>query len=164
MQLPYMIDVEASGFGRGSYPIEIGFARPDGQIEAKLLCPPDEWQHWSPEAEAVHGIARAQLLAEGVSIRDAAQWLNHALQGQTVYSDNWGLDSSWLALLFETAHMRQAFRVETLFRLLDEKQQASWLHNRLQMQQQLGLPRHRAAADVKVLQCTFEMTCNKTPV
>ena len=31
MELPIIIDIEASGFGRGSYPIEIGYHMPDGE-------------------------------------------------------------------------------------------------------------------------------------
>ena len=29
---PAILDIEASGFGRGSYPIEIGYYLPDGQV------------------------------------------------------------------------------------------------------------------------------------
>ena len=34
---PIMLDVEASGFGRGSYPIEIGLAFPDGTSAERPL-------------------------------------------------------------------------------------------------------------------------------
>jgi hypothetical protein len=34
-----VIDVEASGFGRGSYPIEVGFVLPDGEAVCTLVRP-----------------------------------------------------------------------------------------------------------------------------
>ncbi|MFO1249856.1 MAG: hypothetical protein U1E77_01625 [Inhella sp.] len=39
MQLPAFIDIEASGFGRGSYPIEVGFVDRDGQLFCTLVQP-----------------------------------------------------------------------------------------------------------------------------
>ena len=34
---PAVLDIEASGFGVGSYPIEVGFVLPDGQSYCSLL-------------------------------------------------------------------------------------------------------------------------------
>ena len=40
------IDVEASGFGVGSYPIEVGVAFPDGGTQCYLIKPEHDWIHW----------------------------------------------------------------------------------------------------------------------
>ncbi|WP_342769746.1 hypothetical protein [Marinospirillum perlucidum] len=159
--MPFIIDLEASGFGRGSYPIEVGFARPDGQVAARLIKPEPDWTHWSEEAEQVHGISREQLFEEGLSAREVALWLNEELQGETVYSDSWGFDSSWLALLFHHAGCMQRFRIDTLNKLLSEKQLAAWGQIKQQVLDDLHLVRHRAADDAYMLQRTFRMTASQ---
>ena len=65
MTLPVIIDIEASGFGRGSYPIEIGYYQPDGQSFCSLIRPDPAWTHWDDSAEQVHGIARPLLDIDG---------------------------------------------------------------------------------------------------
>ena len=60
--LPCIIDLEASGFGRGSYPIEVGLCLGDSSSHCFLVRPEEDWQHWDPEAEKVHGISRARRL------------------------------------------------------------------------------------------------------
>ena len=166
--LPYIIDVEASGFGRGSYPIEVGFIDPDGQTQARLIHPLPDWQHWSEDAEAIHGLSRADLLAQGQPVKTVALWLNSQLQGQTVYSDSWGFDSSWLALLFDRAGMHQRFKVDALARLLNEAQLAVWEGYKQEVFRREGLVRHRAADDASALQQTLRLIwaagCAKTPV
>ena len=65
MPLPVIIDIEASGFGRGSYPIEIGYYTPEGSSYCTLICPEADWVHWDASAESVHGIQRELLLRKG---------------------------------------------------------------------------------------------------
>lgn len=43
MQLPTILDIEASGFGRGSYPIEVGFVAGDGTLFCGLVRPEPDW-------------------------------------------------------------------------------------------------------------------------
>ena len=152
---PVIIDVEASGFGAGSYPIEVGVALPDGTTRCYLIRPADDWQHWDPAAEDVHRIPRPILLSRGRPLEDVARELNRELQGRTVYSDAWGYDSSWLARLFDAAEMPQRFRLEALRALLSEPQMACWDDARIEVQRALGSVRHRASADALVIQKTF---------
>lgn len=42
---PAVLDVEASGFGRYSYPIEVGYALPDGRVFCTLIRPEPHWTH-----------------------------------------------------------------------------------------------------------------------
>ena len=48
---PIVLDIEASGFGRDSYPIEIGYVLPDGGSYCTLVRPEANWTHWDPEAQ-----------------------------------------------------------------------------------------------------------------
>ena len=75
--LPCVLDIEASGFGRGSYPIEIGFVLPDGTAYCTLIVPDEGWTHWDGDAERVHGISRSLLQRHGRSAHEVAVELNH---------------------------------------------------------------------------------------
>ncbi len=63
--LPIILDIEASGFGSGSYPIEVGLALADGSCESVLIHPEPEWIHWSEEAASIHKISAASFRACG---------------------------------------------------------------------------------------------------
>ena len=124
--IPTVIDIEASGFGRGSYPIEIGFVLPDGRGDCMLIQPARQWRHWDPAAEALHRISRALLLAHGQPIDAVVDRLERQLHGLTVYSDGWGHDYSWLSRLYEEADRQPGFRLDSLQKLLTEDELARW--------------------------------------
>lgn len=154
-RVPAVIDVEASGFGRDSYPIELGLALPDGRCWCSLIKPLPHWQHWDASAERVHHIERGTLLRHG---RDAAlvvHELNELLGGQTVYSDGWAHDYSWLAKLYNDVGETQAFRLDTLRSLLSEEEAAVWHGTKQAISQEVRLERHRASSDAKLLQLTL---------
>lgn len=153
--IPAVVDVEASGFGRGSYPIEVGVAMPDSRTHCFLICPEPDWQHWDPDAERVHHIPRHVLYARGRPVRDVALALNDLLGGATVYSDAWGNDSAWLARLYDSAELPQRFRVEHLRRVMSEPQMMRWDASRDAVVRELGLTRHRASSDALVIQQTW---------
>jgi hypothetical protein len=44
-EVPSILDVEASGFGAGSYPIEIGYISGDGSSYCTLIRPAPTWTH-----------------------------------------------------------------------------------------------------------------------
>ncbi|MBF8222589.1 MULTISPECIES: 3'-5' exonuclease [Halomonadaceae] len=159
MTLPTLLDIEASGFGRGSYPIEVGIARADGSSCAFLIQPLAEWVHWDPKAELLHGISRARLAREGHPVDEVARWLNDELaQVGVAYSDSWGYDNTWLSLLFHHAGVLPRFRLEALRRLLDERQQALWKTTKEALVVELGIHRHRAGDDARLLQQTYART------
>ena len=119
-ETPTMLDVEASGFGRHSYPIEIGFVLPDGHAFCTLIQPAPDWTHWDAAAEQVHHITRALLLRRGRPALEVAHLLNERLDGLVVYSDGWANDYTWLAILFDAAGMAPSFKLENIRRLLAE--------------------------------------------
>ncbi|MCK0716425.1 hypothetical protein ACFO0U_09175 [Chromohalobacter sarecensis] len=157
--LPILLDIEASGFGRGSYPIEVGIARADGSTCAFLIQPLEEWTHWDPKAELLHGISRGRLHREGYPVIEVARWLNDELTADGIaYSDSWGYDNTWLSLLFHHAGMLPRFRLEALRRLLDESQLERWGAMKEVIIRERGIQRHRAGDDARLLQLTYQRT------
>jgi hypothetical protein len=150
--LPCVLDIEASGFGRNSYPIEVGYVMPDGRSVCMLIRPIIEWTHWDAAAQAVHGITRDTLLAHGRDVRDVAVALNTDLRGMTVYCDGWAHDYAWLAGLFEAARVRAAFRLDSVSSLLDDAHLERLDQARQAALCELGLQRHRASNDARALQ------------
>jgi DNA polymerase III epsilon subunit-like protein len=159
--VPAVLDVEASGFGAGSYPIEVGVVLPSGKSHCFLIRPADHWSHWDPLAEAVHGITREVLAARGVPIEEVARNLNEVLRGQTVFSDAWGHDRSWLALLYDEAGLSQHFRLESLRALLTDQQVERWQGTRERVIREIGEARHRASVDALIVQQTYVRTLPK---
>ena len=150
--LPCVLDIEASGFGRGSYPIEIGFVLPDGTAWCSLIVPDAGWTHWDGGAERLHGISRSLLQRHGRSVREVAGELNHRLDGRTVYCDNWAHDYAWLARLFDTAEAVPSFRLRHLRELMSEIAAEHFDAARDMVSRHLQLRRHRASSDARVLQ------------
>lgn len=153
--VPIVIDIEASGFGRGSYPIEVGLVMADGSRHCFLIAPARDWTHWDEEAEKIHGISRDLLSRNGRPLEDVAWRLNELLRGKTAYSDAWSFDMSWLGKLFDAANMPQAFRVGAFTELMDEEQLNRWDRVKREVIENMGLRRHRASGDARILQETW---------
>ena len=159
---PSIIDLEASGFGPHSYPIEAGVILADGTRYCQLIRPDESWTHWDDEAETVHGIARATLLEHGLPAKEVAGNLNSLIEGSTVYSDAWVVDLPWLRTLFWAAQIEMQFHVSPLESILDEKQIEIWDETRQKVQQSTEQPRHRASTDAEIIKTTFEETLRLT--
>lgn len=155
---PAIMDIEASAMGAGSYPIEVGVALPEGITRCFLIRPEPEWRHWDPEAERVHGITRETLERHGLPARTVAETLNGLLEGRVVYSDAWGFDSSWLALLYHHAGARPSYRLEALRGILTEEQAEAWHDAKRVVIEHLDARRHRASIDALILQRTYVET------
>ena len=154
--LPAVIDIEASGFGRGSYPIEVGFVLPDGASYCSLITPSCGWTHWDAQAEALHHITPLILATHGKPTAEVAQTLNRQLRGCVIYSDGWANDFSWLGLLFDEAEMTRAFKLENLRALLSEEQAAIWHAAKAAVLAATPHQRHRASIDARVIQQTVD--------
>ncbi|WP_374673135.1 hypothetical protein [Ideonella sp.] len=150
--LPCVIDIEASGFGPGSYPIEVGYVLPDGGARCTLVQPATGWTHWDERAQRLHGIDRDLLRRHGRPVAVVARMLNDDLAGRLAYTDNWAHDYPWLARLFDAAGVAPAFRLAHLRQLLDESQAARWDRAFAAAQRRLRVDRHRASNDARVVQ------------
>ncbi len=152
---PPIIDLEASGFGRNSYPIEVGYVLPDGTSFCSLIRPAPHWTHWDPAAEEMHHIRRDMLEAHGRSVQEIAKLLNEGLRGRTVFSDGWAHDYPWLGALYEEAGMVPSFKLDSLRSLLTEDEARDWQATRSLMSRDMVGQRHRASADARLLQSTL---------
>lgn len=153
--LPITMDIEASGLGRNSYPIEIAFVMPDGEQHDYLIKPPAAWDHWDARAESLHGITRDKLQREGFQPWDIASEMNDLLAGKTVYSDAWGNDMPWVARIFEAASLPQLFQINAITSLLPPRSLERWSGELSYQHSQLNRRRHRALTDAIAIQRAF---------
>lgn len=149
---PCIVDIEASGFGRNSYAIEVGWVLPQGRSRCTLVRPMPGWTHWDPAAQRIHGLTREHLLAHGRDAVEVAQSMNHDLAGLTVYCDGWAHDYPWLAGLFDAAGLTPRFRLQHVRQLLTEAQAAALDGARHRIVADMKLTRHRASSDARALQ------------
>lgn len=159
---PFIIDVEASGFGPESYPIEVGVVLDRDTKYCSLVRPAPDWNHWDNDAESMHGLSRNMLEAHGKPAVLVAKQLNELLQGKTLYSDGWVVDKPWLTTLFYAAGQSMAFSVSPLEILLSEAQLTIWHDTKDRILNELQLTRHRASNDAWVIQETFWQTLQAT--
>lgn len=155
LDVPAVMDIEASGFGRDSYPVEIGFVLPDEQTYCSLIRPAPSWVHWDPAAEKLHRIPLATVIQHGRDVVEVAGQLNQRLQGMTVYCDGWANDYVWLNVLFEAAGLSPSFKLDNLRALLTDQEAAFWAIVKKQVTTEMRLQRHRASSDAKILQRTL---------
>ena len=159
---PIIVDVEASGFGCESYPIEIGVALEKNKRYCSLIIPCEHWTHWDEAAQRTHHITRKMLVQYGKPLEYVARELNSLLEGLTVYSDGWAVDKPWVTRLFSEAGIRQAFSISPLERILTEPQMEIWHATKETVITSMDLTRHRASADAQIIQETFYVTRIKT--
>lgn len=162
MTKPIIIDVEASGFGSRSYPIEVGVALADDSKYCSLILPAPSWDHWDANAEKVHRIARDILETYGNPIQQVAAQMNRLLAGKTLYTDGWVVDKPWLTSLFQEAGMAMNFYVSDLEMILSEKQMACWHDTKDRVLAEVQKHRHRASFDAWIIQETYQRTLAET--
>ena len=155
---PLIVDVEASGFGSASYPIEIGLALDEGLKYCTLVQPAPGWTHWDDEAQKVHRIPRDVLETYGRPCREIAEMLNELLATRTVYTDGWVVDKPWLTTLFYAARTEMQFHVSPLEMILSEPQMERWHGEKDLVLASMDLSRHRASHDAWIIQETYMRT------
>lgn len=155
INIPSILDFEASGFGGESYPIEVGVVLATGALYCALIKPEPSWLHWCTRAAKVHGIPRQRLVNTGKSVQQVCNELNQLLAGSKIYSDGWTYDKAWLNRLYQAAEMSPSFVLSPIEAITCDEQLNLWDDTKLQVEQQLGLARHRASNDAVVIQQTF---------
>lgn len=157
-ELPAIIDVEASGFGKGSYPIELGVVLSCGDRLSMLVKPEPQWTHWDAHAESLHGLSREKLNAAGKSVKSVALAFNAFMNGLTVYSDAWVVDGPWINHLFFTAGVKPRFKVSSIEHIMSEAQFEIWDDTKAQLANEIDSTRHRASQDAWLIQQTYAAT------
>lgn len=159
---PIILDIEASGFGPSSYPIEVGVILNDGRKFCALIQPRDDWTHWDPGAEQVHRVSRDILETHGKPIEEVANTLNELLHDRIAYSDGWVVDRPWLDRLFHAARARREFELSALEMILSEPQMEVWHPTKDALLESCRERRHRASFDAWLIQQTYERTWSLT--
>lgn len=152
---PIILDIEASGFGNGSYPIEVGFAANKSNRYCSLIRPFPHWVHWSEEAERTHGISRQDLAIRGRDPVEVALELNRRLHGMQIYSDGWVVDHPWLMTLFFAVNIEPTFHLSPIELIMTENQIEIWDDVHDEMITCNDMQRHRASIDAWVIQQTW---------
>lgn len=158
--VPVIMDLEASGFGFDSYPIEVGVVLENDSRYCSLISPATEWTHWDDNAEAVHQIDRELLFNHGKKLEQVTEELNHLLSGKTVYTDGWVVDKPWLLKLFEKSKKTPSFHISALELILTEEQTELWHETKNKLISELNIKRHRASNDAYIVQQTWLKTRN----
>jgi hypothetical protein len=149
------IDFEASCLPRHgrSFPIEVGIASGDGLARSWIIRPHDSWAawDWTAEAEALHGLTRARILAEGLPAGQVLRELENAVRGRRLVADS-AIDQYWLDTLAHAAGTGTDLRIGHVTALFDELGvtgaaiRAATAHA-----DRTGAVRHRAAGDARWL-------------
>lgn len=152
-----ILDVEASGLGDNSFPIEIGwvnrFNRRDN--DSFLLCPDPSWTFWDDYAEeTIHRISRACLLEEGIDVVNACHRLNNSLKGQRILSDAAQTDRFWIQKLFSCADIQCEFSIGSIYELIPGDK-ADVFQRRLKKE---NVP-HRALEDARAIAKCVNFVC-----
>jgi hypothetical protein len=152
------IDLEASGFGPSSWPVEVGWAFEAGAATSLLIKPHATWtdKYWDGAAQRLHGLSRADLDRDGLDPAIVCRRLNDALAGVRVQSDLLEWDSYWLFRLYSAAGAKQAFALED-FGLLMLPLARGREKALLARAAETAPRRHRAGADALHLQTLYRL-------
>ncbi|MEG0869223.1 MAG: hypothetical protein RSG77_19585 [Hafnia sp.] len=146
----YFIDIESSGLGDGSYPIEVGVAMPDGNFEM-LIQPVEKWTYWNSKSQKVHGISRNDLKKHGRPAAEVAAKMNELFKGKVLWCDS-KFDVWWSTLLFDATGIEQEFQVKRMDKSLPQE-----LWERLLVELPIGEQvKHRALEDALDLKECWE--------
>jgi len=146
MRPTHFIDFEASGIAPDSYTIEVAVVYPGGEYQA-LIKPASYSDHWSYDAQDMHGLSREQLISEGQTPLAVAKAMNDLFDGKTLCSDN-PADCFWLDVLYEAARIEATFEVKPIEEFMG-REVASEISGRLPIRKG-----HRALQDAQVLSDT----------
>lgn len=152
------IDLEASGLGAASWPIEVGWCFPGSEPEAFLIAPAENWldEAWDEQAEALHGVSQKTLQKKGEPINDVCRHLNKALAGADVFSDAPDWDAFWLYRLFSASDEKQGFPLKDFGELLREFSPEK-VSAAISSASQTTPHRHRAREDVLHMKAIYKL-------
>lgn len=99
IDIPPILDFEASSLSDNSYPISAGLVVA-GHVYYWLIKPKYNWIEWSPKSEAIHGLSRELIEIHGAPADKVLLEISEKLKGYAVvYSDNSEWEAMWLSRL-----------------------------------------------------------------
>lgn len=146
-----IIDCEASGLVKESYPIEVGVSF-SGDSFGFLIKPDPSWNYWSIEAEKIHNIKKEKLLKEGISCYEAAIFLNNQLRGSTIFSDASEFENFWINKLFNISGVEKMFEIESIYELSFDYERYKYIKEKIS---NLTVT-HRAENDANIIREAIE--------
>lgn len=154
-----IIDIEASGLGFDSYPIDIAVLI-GSKSKSWLIKPEPMWNHWDVTAENLHGITREQLDEEGLV---AIEVLNKLIEfvdesNGVLYSDAAYWDADWIDTLFFALKQKRYFHIESIYELLDQQQSIVFDKNKMMLSKSGKYRHHRAEEDVNMILEAYQLT------
>lgn len=109
---PRFLDIEASGFGPGSWPAAVAWSDVRGVIRSVLVRPDPAWTHWDESSARVHGIARERLAREGLPPEEVTARIDGDLAGAVAFSDAPDYDAAWLGSMYRACGRSPTFRLD----------------------------------------------------
>lgn len=165
-----VFDIEASGL-YNSFPTEIGWALPetDAAPVTRLIRPPDEWitdLAWDDSAEAMTGITREMLVAEGIPAEEVAREIIVEWGTRRALCDGLPLDLGWLRLILEwaPAGAKPAFGVSDFRQACLELDGPALWTIAVQDAHKFHPKRHRSGPDVEHLRAIWRMMAGLEPL
>lgn len=157
----WVIDFEASGLHRSSYPIQVGITN-GRAVYHSLIRPMAHWQFWDDEAEHVHGLEWRVLLEDGIDAPEVAQQLNALLAGQVVYCDAIQWDGFWARVLFSDNGLHQRFKIADVTSLFEtDTQIEKFLSERNRLENSGHYRLHSAIDDARILWQSLTLALEK---
>jgi hypothetical protein len=157
---PAFLDIEASGLGNTSYPIEVAWSDSRATVHTYLIRPDENWTSWDMEAERIHGISRDELHDRGLSPAEVCQRIRTSISGVTAYSDAPELERFWMNRLFQAGEGGNSPILVLGVSQIPEIRTICYergLYNRLKEQAIEAEGKiHRAASDVRILMSVFK--------
>lgn len=145
----WVIDFEASGLTRSSYPIEVGIT--NGVINySSLIKPMIHWSHWNEEAESIHRITLDSIRSNGKDPLQVAIDMNSFLNTSIIYCDNIHWDRFWLNVLFSDNGLSPTFKILDIQDIIKtDLQLQRYEIKRNELYQSCVFQKHRALDDAK---------------
>ncbi len=148
----WVIDFEASGLSKKSYPIEVGVTNGLDNYSA-LIEPMPHWSYWDKEAELVHNIPRHELEDNGILSKTVTADLNSLVGNDIVYCDCIGWDGFWLNVLFSDNAIQPKFTIQDIRTLLLSNYDniARYEENKAKLEASGLFQSHRALDDATII-------------
>ncbi len=152
------IDLEASGLGPKSWPIEVGWGFHSWPARSMLIKPATGWslEAWEKSAEELHKLSPDQLIKDGKPPLEVALVLNAAFANADVYSDAPSFDGFWLYRLYEAAGVRANFKLLNLAGLINNVAKSS-PEELISRASEKEPHTHRAEQDVRHMQTLYTL-------